>query len=783
MNFESIPTLRRVKERNAYSFFDVPTGIKSAISLTRIHQDGIFEYKPKSGMFFRPKTIFSKSFQFFDVNYSVVGEEEKETIFNEYCDLINSYIPGASVKITINNRKINMNDLRKEICLPRVDDELEEFRGEYNQMLSQAISDRNAYIQEKYITVSNDFKNIDEARKFFQTVEKDITIRLNSLNSSCHALEPEERLKILHDFYRNGESASFRLSADVKGYIAPEEYTINKDYIQLAKDRFVRVLFIKDYPNAMKDDFIEKITALKREMMLSIDSVLIPTHEALKDVDKHLMDAETNITKWQRKQNEYYNFSANVPLPLKKESEELKEFMTDISDYDQQEYQTITTIVLVGKSLEDLDNQTIEVKIEGRKFLTEIEILNYDQDAGLNSVLPLGVMKISQDYRTLLTEGLAVFMPFRVQDLLQKDGVFFGQNSETGSIIKIDKASLQNGNSFVIGISGSGKSFISKMELIGYILRGGCDVIIVDPQGEYTKLITSMRGETIKISPSSPTTINLMDLNADYCENGSSPVALKAEFMIAFVEQAARGMLLGPIHRSVITRCTERIYRDYVKSNYQGKVPTLIDFVNELKKQQEAEAQDMAIALELFTSDSFSMFAKETNVDVDNSLISYDISGLGSTLQPTGMLVMLDAVFNRIAANRRAGRRTYIFIDEFHLLAKYNLTADYLERLWRTVRKFGAYCTAITQQVEDVLQNEKTRTMFSNSEVIVMLNQSPDNRKQLSQLLKFPPELLSYVTNAQKGHGLIKFGDTVIPFANDFPKNTELFELMQTDAT
>ena len=775
-----LKTLLRAVKRNKTPFFKVAKTVKDAISILEIYDDGIFKHD---------KSVYSASFQFTDINYSVVGEKEKESIFEGYCELINTFAPGALTKITINNRKIDISDLKQKVCIPkRYDDNLNDYRAEYNQMLVQAISDRNAIVQEKYITVSIEQDSYAEAQAFFSGIQDELNIRLNSLKSSCHRLSTNERLKILHDFYRDAEEGSFdfdakktsQLGQSFKDYICPDYMDLSDDScIRLSENKFCRVMFIKEYANRIKDSFVSQLTAVDKELMLSIDSVPIPTDEAVQDADSRLLGVESNITRWQYRQNKQYNFSAEVPQNYKGKQKSIRQFLDDLTEYDQKEFQTVTTIVLSAPTMDELNRQTEEVRMIARKNLCQIATAKWEQLDALNTALPIGVCKIPV-HRTLLTEGLAIFMPFRVQDVLHENGSYFGQNAESGSIIRIDKLMFQNGNSMIFGVPGSGKSFMAKMEMISYILRGDCDVIVVDPQGEYERLFEALGGEVIKLSPSSPTSINLMDLNAEYKEEGGSPVALKSDFMIAFCEQAAQGMILGPTHRSLIIRVTENIYQEYIARGYTGNCPTLYNFVDLMRKQPEVEAQDIALALEMFTSSSFSMFAQPTNVDTDNKVICYNIHELGKTLKPVGMLTMLDAIFNRVTVNAKSGRITYIFFDEFHLLAKYNFTADYLQTLWRTLRKFRAFCTGITQNIEEMIKNEIASSIVSNSEIIVMLNQAPSDREELARLLKFSPELLSYVTNAPEGHGLIKISDTVVPFANTFPKNTELYKLMTT---
>ena len=413
-----------------------------------------------------------------------------------------------------------------------------------------------------------------------------------------------------------------------------------------------------------------------------------------------------------------------------------------------------------------------------RKHLCQFGILKFQQLDGLNTAMPFGVRKI-ESFRTLTTESLAVFIPFRVQDICHTNGVYYGQNVISKNMIIADRRQLLNGNEFILGVSGGGKSFTAKGEVINQVLAGNADIIIIDPEREYSPLVRALGGEIINISATSPTHINAMDMNREYGD-GANPVILKSEFIMSLCEQLIGGNNLGAVQKSIIDRCTASVYRAYQQNNYTGEVPTLQDFRAELLKQSEPEAQEIALAIELFTNGSLNTFAKKTNVDTDNRLICYDILDLGKQLMPIGMLVVLDSILNRITQNRAKGKNTFIFIDEIYLLFQHEYSANFLFTLWKRVRKYGAYATGITQNVDDLLQSHTARTMLANSEFIVMLNQASTDRLELAKLLNISDTQLSYITNVDAGHGLIKVGSSLVPFANKFPKNTKLYKLMTT---
>ena len=457
---------------------------------------------------------------------------------------------------------------------------------------------------------------------------------------------------------------------------------------------------------------------------------------------------------------------------------ESKEFLNDLTTRDQRMMCATVTMAHMADSKEQLDADTETILSTARRHLCQLAVLKFQQTDGLNTVLPIGCKKI-QATRTLTTESLAVFMPFKVQEVAHEHGIYYGQNAISNNMIIANRKCLLNGNSFILGVSGSGKSFTGKCEIANLMLAGDSDIIIIDPEREYAPLVKAMGGAIIDISATSKNHINAMDMNSDYGD-GEDPLILKSEFILSLCEQLIGSRSLGAQEKSLIDRCAKNVYRNYRKRGYKGKVPTLKDFRADLLKQSEPEAQEIALAIELFTDGSLNTFAKETNVDVNNRLICYDILDLGKQLLPIGMLVVLDSILNRITANRAKGKNTFIIIDEIYLLFQHEYSANFLFTLWKRVRKYGAFCTGITQNVDDLLQSHTARTMLANSEFVIMLNQASTDRIKLAELLNISDTQLSYITNVEAGRGLMKVGSALVPFVNKFPKNTKLYALMTT---
>ena len=768
--------LKEIFKRDKEKFV-VPKNAQDIIPIKTIWDDGIFEVQ---------KNKYSKCYKFIDINYAVASHEDKESMFLDYSDLLNSLDNGATSKITINNRRINKIDFEKTILMKDVGDGLDKYRHEYNQMLLDKAKGANGIIQENIITISVNKKNIEEARNYFARTTSELMNHFSVLGSKCIELDAEERLRIYHDFYRVGEETSFRIDMkenlrkghNFKEFICPDTFEQNKDYFKVG-DRYGRVLFLKEYASYIKDSMVTELTELNRNMMLSIDIIPVPMDEEVREAENRRLGVETNITQWQRKQNANNNFSAIIPYDMEMQRKESKDFLDDLIQRDQRMFLCVLTIVHTADTKDQLDADTESLKTTASKNLCQLGILRFQQLDGLKTVMPFGQRKIDA-LRTLTTESLAVFMPFKVQEIRHDNGIYYGQNIISKNMIIADRKELLNGNSFILGVSGSGKSFTAKNEMVSIMLRDpNADVLIVDPEHEDSKLVKALGGEVINISATSDNHINAMDMNSDYGD-GANPVILKSEFILSLCEQLIGSNNLGAKQKSIIDRCTASVYRYYQQGNYQGTPPTLQDFREELLKQSEPEAKEIALAIELFTDGSLNTFAKQTNVNTGSRLICYDILDLGKQLQPIGMLVVLDSILNRITANRAKGRNTYIFIDEIYLLFQYEYSANFLFTLWKRVRKYGAYATGITQNVDDLLQSHTARTMLANSEFIVMLNQASTDRLELAKLLNISDLQMSYITNSGVGEGLIKVGSSLVPFKNKFPKNTELYKLMTT---
>lgn len=765
--------------RNAISYekehFRVPSSAQQLIPINRITKDGIFE---TGG---RKYKKFSKTFKFSDINYFVVSESDRERMFLDYCALLNSLDTSAVTKITINNRSVNRLDFERSVLIPNRPDGLNGYRDEYNAMLMDKVK-TNGIFQDKYITVSVIKKNIEEARTIFQRVGSELSLNFGKLASTVTELNANERLKIFHEFFRAGDEmyynfdlkAMMKRSHGFKNYICADSIVRNRDHICM-DGRFSRILYMREYATYLSDGMVAELCALNKTLMLSIDIIPVPTDEAVRVLQNCLLGINTNAAKYNQRQLQQGTL-ANLPYEVEQQQNETKEMLNDITTRDQRMMLALITLVHVADSKEELDSDTETLLAISRKFMCQFSTMQWQQMAALNTVLPYGVKKI-EEVRTMTTECVAALIPFKALDIQHPSGIYCGVNTLSGNLIMVNRNSLLNGNGFIFGVSGSGKSLAAKREMIARMLEGKDDIIVIDPDGEYSSLIKAMGGEIIKISSSSASHINAMDLNQFYSDD-ANPLALKTEFILSLCEQ-----LIGTLQakeKSIIDRCISSVYRKYIKNGYMGKAPNLQDFHAELLKQPEQEAKDIALALELFTNGSLNTFAKQSNVDLQQRILCFDIKDLGSQLKTIGMLVVLDAIWGRITRNREQRRNAYIYIDEIYVLFSSEYSRQFLFSLWKRVRKYGACCTGITQNVADVLRSEDAKALLANSEFLMMLNQAPTDRQQLNDMFHLSDTQLSYITNSEVGSGLLKVGGALVPFSDRFPSNTKLYKLMTT---
>ena len=755
--------------------FVIPRSVQQSIPIRCVHSDGIWHTGRKH----------SRTWRFADINYAAASEEERRSIFLSYCAVLNSLPTDAAAKITIINRRINPVDFQRQILMKERGDELDRYRRESNQILTRRAAESNNLVQEKYITLSIPQRKIEETRTYFRRVDANLSKGFGRLDSGAKPLTTHDRLRILHDFFRPGEeqyftfdqTAAIRRGLDFRDLICPDGLAFKAGHFEMG-DKVGRVLFLKDYASYIKDEMIADLSDFPRNLMLSIDILPIPTDEAVREVQSRILGIETDITRWQQRQNDKNNFTASIPYELEQLRGETKEFLSDLTERDQRMIFAVVTLVHIADSLEQLDADTEALLSIGREHLCQFSTLRYQQEDGLNTVLPYGLRRVKA-LRTLTTESAAVLMPFRVQEIQDPGGLPYGVNAISKNLLICERKRLISPHAFYLGVSGSGKSVAMKSTIENVALATNDDIIIIDAEREYGPITRSLGGTVVEISPSSPHHINPMEV-ADGYGDGENPIAMKSELITSILEQQMGVGRVNGSHKSIIDRCTANVYQNYFHSRGKAPMPLLTDWRNEVLKQVDPEAREIALAAELITEGSLNVFAHPGNVDMNSRIITLDLYEMGEQLRPTALVVTLEAIQNRVMENRKRGKYTWVFLDEVYLYFKYHYSGEFLYRAWKRFRKYAGIMTAATQNVEECLKSETARLMLANSEFLLLFNQAATDRAELGKLLHISDTQMGYITNAEPGHGLLKMGGSLVPFDNSIPKDTELYRLMST---
>ncbi|NLD19147.1 MAG: TraE family protein [Clostridiales bacterium] len=774
---KSVSAQRREK-RKIYKNAEILTPVKSA------EDDGIFKGSDNA---------YSKMIRFSNLNYSILNNKEKEDFIIGWCEIINAFMPGAAYKISIVKNKINDAAFKDKILMDLKADDLTFFRSCYNNMLKQKAQQTNFIKQELYLTISITGKDLESARTFLNRSVNEISIKMKSLGSVIEEVGTKERLEILYDLYHIGGEESFsgididrvlKSGHHLKDIIMPDNAERQTGYMKIG-DKYARALYFSpvNYPTYLKDDILSELCNINKTMLISFDLVPLLMEEALKLVDGISLGLETDVSNWQRRQNQNNNFSAVLPFTFENRRKELDEYYNDLNNRNQRMYLGLVTVLHFADTLDELDSDTDTLKRIAQSKLVKLVTLTYEQADGICTCIPFGVNRFldgnAPKMKTFTSEGVAAHTPFSVQEISHKNGIYYGTNPTTGNMILVNRKSLQNGNGIFLGVSGSGKSFAVKKEILNIFLSTDDDVIIIDPESEFSPLIKALGGEVAVISTDGRNHINALEMNATYGEE-KDPFRIKSDFVLSMCEQLMGSKAVGLKEKSLIDQCMRNIFEGYIRSGYKGRNPTLVDLREELLQMKNPLADDLALQLRLFTVGSQDTFAHETNVDIKNRLTCYDIKDLGENMKTMGMLIIMDNILNRISKNRAEGRNTWVYVDEFYLMLRQEYTAAAFEELWKRIRKYGGFCTGITQNVSDMLGNPMARNMLSNSEFLVLLNQSGNDREDLAELLNINDMQIKYISNVQNGCGLMKVGDSLIPFADNFPKDNPLYRYMTT---
>ena len=735
-------------------------------------------------------TYYTKTIQFQDINYQLSQNEDKTAIFDGWCDFLNYFDASVHFQLTFLNMAANKDTYGTQITIPLRGDEDDAIRTEYTQMLrDQLAKGNNGLIKTKYLTFGIEADGMKTAKPRLERIETDVLNNFKRLGVAAEPLNGTERLRLLHDMLRIDDPAPFRFSWDwlapsglsVKDFIAPSSFEFAKgNYFGIGQKRgavsFLQIL-APELNDRMLADFLDMESSLIVTMHVqSVDQV-----SAIKTIKRKITDLDRMKIEEQKKAVRSGYDMDIIPSDLATYGAEAKKLLQELQSRNERMFLLTFLVLNIADSVPKLRNNVFQASSIAQKYNCQLVRLDFRQEEGLMSSLPLGLNQV-EIQRSLTTSAVAIFVPFTTQELYQNgsEALYCGLNALSNNLIMVDRKFLKNPNGLILGTPGSGKSFAAKREIANVFFVTNDDIIICDPEAEYGPLVERLHGQVIKISPTSPHYINPMDLNLNYSDD-ENPLSLKSDFILSLCELIVGGKDgLQPVEKTIIDRCVRMVYRDYLNDPKPENMPVLEDLYNELRRQEEKEAQYVATALEIYVTGSLNVFNHRTNVDIQNRIVSFDIKELGKQLKKIGMLIVQDQVWNRVTVNREAHKSTRYYIDEFHLLLKEEQTAAYSVEIWKRFRKWGGVPTGVTQNVKDLLSSCEVENIFENSDYIYMLNQASGDRQILAKQLNISPHQLSYVTHSGEGEGLLFYGNIILPFVDRFPKDTELYRVMTT---
>ena len=764
----------RGKQQRKYA---PPNSSQQSLAYQAMYENGVCEVK---------EGVFSRTFQFSDINYSIADQGEQEMTFSSYCELLNSCDGDTALQISIINRNKDKVQFEKDLTYDLADDELDLYRKEMNTMISDKIKYGNSSLQkEKYVTFIQKAKDVDQAIPALNRLQGDLVDQFVDLGCQVEELSGLERLKVANSILRPDNNLYFEYEdllfsgLTTHSAIAPDSFDFKyRKNRFLMGDEYTEVLYLRTYPSELSDRLINDLTDIPTNLQIALHIEPFEQQKGLDLVKTKLTFMEQQKIDEQKKALRGGYDPQLIGMELRRSMSEAEDLLDQMQS-DNEKLFSFTFLVMASNKDESLLDETVEqILAAGRKNNCAFSKLNYLQEEALNSILMWGYNYVPIS-RTLTTASTAVFIPFTAQELMQPKGKYYGLNAVTKNLVTLDRKTLKAPNGFILGTPGSGKSFATKKEMTAVLLSDpDAEVIVIDPEREYTPLAEALQGEVIHISAGSKAHVNPLEINNDYADD-DDPVILKTDFVLSLCDMLVGGnMGLSPTQKTLIDRACRFAYKNYFES--QKEMPTLRDFSEILKQQPEEEAQQLAVELELYTEGSLSVFSHQTNVDTTKRFVVFDVKDLGKQLRSMGMLIILDQIWNRITSNRNAGRRTWVYIDEIQLLFSNEYAENYFFELWSRARKWGAIPTGITQNVSTLLSSLNAERMLSNSDFVLMLNQSQTDRQRLAELLHISNRQQKYITNAKEGAGLLYAGEAMIPLYDEFPKDTELYKVMST---
>ena len=733
--------------------------------------------------------LYTKTIVFEDITYQLAQNEDKTQIFESYCDFLNYFDSSVSVQLSFINQRGNVEEFQHSIDIPDRDDVYNSIRHEYSDMLkNQLAKGNNGLVKAKYITFGIEADSLKAAKPRMERVEADILSNFKTMGVKAHPLTGLERLEILHGQFHPDGQEKLRFSwkdipktgLSTKDFIAPTSFTFKEGKTFRMGEHYGAVSFLQILAPELTDRLLADFLELDTAITVNLHIQSIDQSEAIKTIKRKLSDLEKMKIEEQKKAVRSGYDMDIIPTDLATYGNEAKTLLEDLQSRNERMFLVTVLVLNTADRKQTLENDIFQAAGVAQKYNCALKRLDYQQEQGLMSSLPLGENHV-EIQRGLTTSSVAIFVPFTTQELFQRgEALYYGLNALSNNLILASRKNLKNPNGLFLGTPGSGKSFAAKREIVNVFLLTEDDIIISDPEAEYFPLVVRLGGQVIKLSPASTQYINPMDINPDYSDD-EDPLTLKSDFILSLCELIVGGKEgLQPVEKTIIDRCVRLVYREYLANPSPERMPILQDLYDLLRKQTESEAQRLATALEIYVTGSLNVFNHRTNVDITNRLVCYDIKELGKQLKKLGMLILQDQVWGRVTANRAAHRTTWFYQDEFHLLLKEEQTAAYSVEIWKRFRKWGGIPSALTQNVKDLLASREIENIFENSDFIYMLNQAGGDRQILAKQLGISSHQLSYVTHSGAGEGLLFYGNTIIPFIDRFPKDTELYSLLTT---
>ncbi len=754
---------------------------QDSIPFQRMYPDGICRVKDG---------YYTKTIQYQDINYQLSQNEDKTAIFDGWCDFLNYFDSSVQFQLSFVNMSATKDTWMNSISIPLQGDNFDSIRIEYTKMLqNQLARGNNGLMKTKYLTFGIEADNLKSAKPRIERVETDILNNFKRLGVSAEPLNGYDRLRLMHDMFHMDEQEPFRFSWDwlapsglsVKDFIAPSSFAFRNGSTFEIGNKIGAVSFLQILAPELNDRMLADFLDMESSLVVSMHIQSVDQVKAIKTIKRKITDIQKMTIEEQKKAVRSGYDMDIIPSDLATYGNEAKKILQELQSRNERMFLLTFTILNIAGNKQKLDNNIFQASSIAQKYNCQLARLDFRQEEGLMSALPLAYNQI-EIQRGLTTSSVAIFIPFTTQELFQpyREALYCGVNALSNNIIMVDRKYLKNPNGLILGTPGSGKSFAAKREIANVFFVTDDDIIICDPESEYGTLVERLGGQVVKISPTSNDYINPMDLNLNYSDD-ENPLSLKSDFILSLCELIVGGKDgLKPVEKTIIDRCVRRVYRDYLNDPRPENMPILEDLYNELRNQEEKEAQYIATALEIYVTGSLNVFNHRTNVNILSRVVSYDIKELGKQLKKIGMLVVQDQVWNRVTVNREAHKSTRYYIDEMHLLLKEEQTAAYTVEIWKRFRKWGGIPTGITQNVKDLLSSREVENIFENSDYVCMLNQASGDRQILAKQLNISPHQLSYVTHSSEGEGLLFYGNIILPFVDHFPKDTELYRIMTT---